>query len=302
MNVDGATGAGHSVTGAGGVGATSGIDPNPPAAEPVKKIRVLLVDDESTVRDIIKFGAETLRPDKFEFVEAKNLAEALEILETDKNFGLIISDKDMPQKDDGLILAKERPQDIKFILISANAHKIADETITTLNIARKIKKPVPMKDLFNIIDAVLTEGVSENAASVAARAKEFQPQDHTILAVSENDDGLRQAWEYGLSSYRYNVIETNHSEALGILRSGQPVSAILSNNGFKTKNAGLDLRRAIVEDEAFSSIPFLLCSNDPTLESRADELATLGIRLVYGKDTINLGKIEAMIRSVITPP
>src|ERR1700677_4603636 len=66
--------------------------------------RLLIVDDEAPTRDAIK---RTLRND-FEIVEAGSAVEALEILETDSTFAVIMTDEKMPNKSGTELLSEVR--------------------------------------------------------------------------------------------------------------------------------------------------------------------------------------------------
>lgn len=141
------------------------------------KRRILLVDDDRSVKLAIKSFLEKHRADEFEVVEASSSEETLKILGVDKNFDLIISDKDMTRKNDGLVLAKNRPQSIPFILISASIEDIkSTKDLSSLQINIAMKKPVSKDGILTAIDTLLR--ISETPASIAARAKTdtFTPQ------------------------------------------------------------------------------------------------------------------------------
>lgn len=274
------------------------------ATQPQRKIRVLIVDDESSVRRVIVVSAKRLRPDKFEFVQANNSKEALDILKSDTNFDLIISDKDMPTIDDGITLVKERPQNIKFILMSSDIKSVTD---STLKIDRKVEKPITAPDLlFNTIDTVLAESIGENATSQAARAtlalRPFTPKDYTILVVHESNDGRETFKELLQGLLSYKVITASHEEALEILRTNKEISLVYSNNGRgSNRDAGINLRREMLEDDSLANIPFVLNSGDMSIAERVN-LSKLNLNYISGPiSSDNLSPILEGLLNQSTP-
>ncbi|MFN7023937.1 MAG: response regulator [Pseudorhizobium sp.] len=65
--------------------------------------RVLLVEDEVLIRMDI---AETLRDNGWEVIEASTADDAIEVLQRDVNFRLLLTDVHMPGTKDGLHLAR----------------------------------------------------------------------------------------------------------------------------------------------------------------------------------------------------
>lgn len=71
----------------------------------LKKKKVLLVDDSESIRSDI---AEILNQQGFDYIEANNGRDALELAETEK-FDMVITDVNMPEMD-GLSLTKKLRQ------------------------------------------------------------------------------------------------------------------------------------------------------------------------------------------------
>lgn len=138
-------------------------------SQSLKKKRILMVDDEPMILNMFIRILEFKRPGEFEVITANNLSSAQSILKTDTNFDLIISDKDMPKIDDGLVLAKERPQNIPFILISGRIADVKDPASYNINIT--LAKPVKVEDFLKSIDTLLYTIIGETPASIGARAK-----------------------------------------------------------------------------------------------------------------------------------
>jgi CheY-like chemotaxis protein len=68
-----------------------------------KNTVVLLVEDEPLIRMV---SAESLQDEGFEVVEAANADEALEVLRSRADVGLLFTDVNMPGRLDGLALAE----------------------------------------------------------------------------------------------------------------------------------------------------------------------------------------------------
>ena len=68
------------------------------------KARVMLVEDESFIRDIL---AEVFQEAELDVAEASNGEEAMALLEQDADFDLLLTDVHMPGRFDGIAVARQ---------------------------------------------------------------------------------------------------------------------------------------------------------------------------------------------------
>lgn len=115
------------------------------------QMRVLVVDDEKLIRDVIK---EYLLIENMEVVEAENGKDAIEKVKT-QNFDIIIMDIMMP-KMDGYTACREIKaiKDIPFIMLSARGEEYDKLIGFDLGIDDYVTKPFSPKELVARIKAV----------------------------------------------------------------------------------------------------------------------------------------------------
>lgn len=114
--------------------------------ERIESTRILLVDDENSVRT---FAVRALRKKGYDVVGCNSAENALETLETDKNFQLLITDMVMPGQN-GIELAKQVLEilpDIKIILASGYSEDILKGEYTDIDNMSFIPKPFSLSDL-----------------------------------------------------------------------------------------------------------------------------------------------------------
>lgn len=114
--------------------------------EDIDKTRILLVDDENSVRT---FALRALRKKGYDVVGCNSAENALETLETDKNFQLLITDMVMPGQN-GIELAKQVLEilpDIKIILASGYSEDILKGEYADIDNMSFIPKPFSLSDL-----------------------------------------------------------------------------------------------------------------------------------------------------------
>ena len=114
-------------------------------------MRVLVVDDEKLIRDVIK---EYLLLENFEVEEASNGLEAVDKVKKD-DFDIIIMDIMMP-KMDGYTACREikKLKDIPFIMLSARGEEYDKLIGFDLGIDDYVTKPFSPKELVARIKAV----------------------------------------------------------------------------------------------------------------------------------------------------
>ena len=114
--------------------------------EDIDKTRILLVDDENSVRT---FALRALRKKGYDVVGCNSAENALETLETDKNFQLLITDMVMPGQN-GIELAKQVLEilpNIKIILASGYSEDILKGEYADIDNMSFIPKPFSLSDL-----------------------------------------------------------------------------------------------------------------------------------------------------------
>lgn len=122
--------------------------------ENVESTRILFVDDENSVRT---FALRALRKKGYNVVGASSAENALEILQTDTNFQLMITDMVMPGQN-GIELSKQVLEilpDIKIILASGYSEDILKGEFAEIENMSFIPKPFSLSDLTQKVYEVL---------------------------------------------------------------------------------------------------------------------------------------------------
>ena len=131
--------------------ATDSLNQTP---ENIENIRILLVDDEDSVRT---FAQRALHKKGYSIISCNSAENALETLETDKNFNLLITDMVMPGLN-GIELSKlvlEQIPDIKIILASGYSEDILKGEFADIENMSFIPKPFSLSDLTQKVYEVL---------------------------------------------------------------------------------------------------------------------------------------------------
>ncbi|MEL6958666.1 MAG: ATP-binding protein [Pseudomonadota bacterium] len=118
------------------------------------KYRILLVDDEAPVRDVL---FQMLKREGHNVVTSQSGDDALELLQHDMAFDLLITDIVMPgrlQGDDLASAAQELVPDLPVLLISGNADLDAPDGETSYAGWHRLFKPVLREDLLHAINSV----------------------------------------------------------------------------------------------------------------------------------------------------
>ena len=128
------------------------------------KIKILVVDDESRMRKLVK---DFLEREGFEVLEAGDGMEAMEIFYEEKEIALIILDVMMP-KMDGWQVCREVRQSSKvpFIMLTARSEERDELQGFDLGIDEYISKPFSPKILVARVEAVLRRTHGIDASSV----------------------------------------------------------------------------------------------------------------------------------------
>ena len=123
------------------------------------KLKVLIVDDESGIRDVIK---EYCLFENFEVKEAEDGITALDIIKNDNDIDLIVLDIMMP-KMDGYTTLKEirKYSKIHVIMLSARSEEYNKLLSFELGVDDYVTKPFSPKELIARIKAIYNRGSKE---------------------------------------------------------------------------------------------------------------------------------------------
>ncbi len=127
-----------------------------PDQERKRKGRILLVEDDPMVREVLK---EILKEGGFEVTTSANGNEALELIRSGANFDLILSDYMMPGPS-GLSLCEKAKKDtpgIRFVLISGYGEEISPETLENAEVDLYLQKPVKGEKLIEELSRLISE-------------------------------------------------------------------------------------------------------------------------------------------------
>ena len=116
-------------------------------------MKILIVDDEELIRDVIK---EYLANENYAYVEAKNGEEAIDCVKFNDDIDLVIMDVMMP-KLDGFSACKEikKIKDIPIIVLSARSEEFDKLMGFDLGIDDYVTKPFSPKELLARIKAIM---------------------------------------------------------------------------------------------------------------------------------------------------
>lgn len=126
----------------------------PPAKAHIAALRVLVVEDDKMVRDLV---AEILESLGYDVLAVDGGPSALHVLENDPAFDLMLSDVQMPDGVSGFQLAREvrhRLPNLAIILSSGMSGLAGDAEAKLLNLSI-LRKPYRATDLSRAIDAVI---------------------------------------------------------------------------------------------------------------------------------------------------
>lgn len=139
-------------------GVMPAIAPPPPPAKDVDYSgagRILVVEDEPGVRLVVK---RTLQKAGYEVVVADDGCDALELLEEDAEFDLVISDIMMPEIDGPTMIAQAREKHdlgAAVIFMSGYAEAAVREQLDATEDARFIQKPFQNADLGVLVKSAI---------------------------------------------------------------------------------------------------------------------------------------------------
>lgn len=147
------------------------------------KVKVLVVDDESRMRKLVK---DFLTKENFAVLEAGDGEEALEIFFGTKDIGLVILDVMMP-KVDGWEVCREIRQysEVPIIMLTAKGSERDELNGFELGVDEYISKPFSPKILVARVEALLRRSNQESQECLVAGGIELNKSSHTVLIDGE---------------------------------------------------------------------------------------------------------------------
>ena len=129
-----------------GLNVSSTIDRKENNGKEAEEVRILFVEDEDSVRT---FAIRALKKKGYDVIGCNSAENALEQLEHDTNFDLLITDMVMPGKTGAELAAivKEKIPDIKVILASGYSEEIAKRELSESENFEFMAKPFSLGDL-----------------------------------------------------------------------------------------------------------------------------------------------------------
>lgn len=142
------------------------------------ELKVLVVDDESRMRKLIK---DFLAVNDFKVIEASDGEEALNVFYEQKNINLIILDVMMP-KLDGWGVCKEirNVSDIPIIMLTAKGEEMDELLGFQLGVDEYISKPFSPKILVARVEALIKRTQPKTSQLVIKGDMEFDRAGHTL--------------------------------------------------------------------------------------------------------------------------
>jgi CheY-like chemotaxis protein len=245
----------------------------------LRGLRVLVVDDSSASRDILRHYLESAT---FEVTAVATGNEALAALEAaSKPFQLVFMDWLMPGMN-GLEAAteicnrktiKEKP---KILLVSAFSRSELSDHAGAENVSAILTKPVSASQLF---DAAM-EAFGHEVAEKSRRSRSgnepdmdaLRPVQGARLLVAEDNEINQQVARELLEQARFNVDIANHGqEALDKLESGE-YDCVLMDIQMPIMD-GYTATDRIRKQERFKDLPVLAMTANATMEDRKRALA-----------------------------
>ena len=202
-----------------------------------KKPAVLIVDDESDVREVLR---DLLSVD-CNVLEAGNGFDALsEVMVADPPVDLVLADLKMPGMD-GVELAQSLPEGLPFILISGYLHTPEyGEKANTLGAAAVLEKPLGVTQLREAVQEALS--ISKGAEKGAAR----------ILLI-DDEETVRTPIRRMLEECGYEVEEATDGQD-GIDKYNARTPDIIVVDMFMPTKSGLEVIQEVLKGDPEAKI------------------------------------------------
>lgn len=142
-----------------GLNVSNAIDrSHTPTSKEAENTRILFVEDEDSVRT---FGVRALKKKGYEVVGCNSAENALDYMEKDPNFNMLITDMVMPGMTGAQLtkIIKEKLPEIKVILASGYSEEIVRQELDNFDDFDFITKPYSLGDLTAKVFDVLNKNV-----------------------------------------------------------------------------------------------------------------------------------------------
>ena len=142
------------------------------------KIKILVVDDESRMRKLVK---DFLARDGYNVIEASNGEEAIDVFFADKNIELIILDVMMP-KMDGWEVCREIRQysKVPIIMLTAKSSERDELQGFELGVDEYISKPFSPKILVARVEAILRRTTAQEEKAIEVGGIKLDKSAHEV--------------------------------------------------------------------------------------------------------------------------
>lgn len=189
--------------------------------------RILIVDDQIYVRQILKFNLEK---EGFEVYEAKDGNFALQHIKNLKP-DLVLLDLMMPDVDGFEVLEKLQKEiknnDVNIIIVSAKAQQADILRVIKLGATKFIKKPYKLTELLNEIKQILNIGADEMLGRQASvDKKEVLEKIKEIVSNKENDK-IPIIEEYLKDENLHTDVRVEAAIALGHFHDDNSINVLL---------------------------------------------------------------------------
>lgn len=142
-----------------GLNVSNAIDrSHTPTSKEAENTRILFVEDEDSVRT---FGVRALKKKGYEVVGCNSAENALDYMEKDPNFNMLITDMVMPGMTGAQLtkIIKDKLPEIKVILASGYSEEIVRQELDNFDDFDFITKPYSLGDLTAKVFDVLNKNV-----------------------------------------------------------------------------------------------------------------------------------------------
>lgn len=143
------------------------------------KLKVLIADDESRMRKLVK---DFLSKDNFDVIEAENGEQAVDIFFSDKGIALVILDVMMPKMDGWQVCREIRKQSkVPIIMLTAKSDEKDELLGFELGVDEYVTKPFSPKVLVARVDAILRRSKLIDEDTVEIGGITIDKQAHQVL-------------------------------------------------------------------------------------------------------------------------
>lgn len=266
---------------------------------PDDKKKILVVDDDLTIRKLIKHH---LLKNDYEVFEAQDAIEGYQEL-NENNIDLVLCDVVMEGIDGFTFCQKVRQEEkykvLPFIFVTARnshedksrAHEVGGDELIT--------KPFDLKDLLLRVQTLLRRAEIFKVHGVKKNISEsFTKQIPKVLLV-DDDPSLTRLFSHSLKKENYECAVANSAmDALTLAKSTQPdiiVSDIMMPN-----IDGYTFRRMVLEDLQLKSIPFVFLTSKNNEQDILDayDLDITDYVLKTSGPKVIVAKLSAIINSL----